>query len=252
MIDRNYMVDKISGSYKILALFFVLALNCSAYSQCPPGTFALAVTPPNPGTSTVNGLTAGDYITVDVIAGNVYTFTTCGGAGYDTQLTLFDNTTTQIGYNDDDGTCAFGLESTITWTATYTGTVDLQLSEFGNGCAGNASLTTVLVTSALPIQTGNGCNTNISICTPGIAGPFGFSTPGNPVGSCLNWIGLSYAYVALYVTQSGPLEIEINGDATGGYLDVAVFNIPQGADPCTAINDVNNEISCNYATNSSG
>ena len=96
------------------------------------------------------------------------------------------------------------------------------------------------------------CNTNTNVCTSSIAGPFTFSTPGTPVSSCLDFFGPGYAYVILYITQSGPLELLIDGDVTTGFLDVAIFNIPLNADPCTAILDPANEISCNYASNPSG
>lgn len=96
------------------------------------------------------------------------------------------------------------------------------------------------------------CNSNTSICTEGISGPYGFSTPGDTVSSCLDFFGPGYAYIILYITQSGPLEMLIDGDVTTGFLDVAIFNVPSGQDPCVAINDPANEISCNYASNAGG
>ncbi|MBI2281774.1 MAG: hypothetical protein HYU68_13950, partial [Bacteroidetes bacterium] len=241
----------------LIILTFIFTLGFNSYSQCPLGTYVPIsggdVTPPSLGTLTVTGPTAGDYIGVNVIAGNVYTFSTCNGNTYDTYLTLWDDGGGLIDFNDDGPTCA--SQSTITWTATYTGVVYLQLTEyisFFNVCGTNSTSTQIEITSSPPVQTGNGCSTDITICTPGVAGPFGFSTPGNPVSSCLDFFGPNYAYVVLYITQSGPLEMLINGDATSGYMDVSVFSIPPGQDPCTAVNDVNNEISCNYATGSDG
>lgn len=96
------------------------------------------------------------------------------------------------------------------------------------------------------------CNTQTSICNQGIAGPFTFSTPGPSVSSCLDFIGPGYAYIILYITQSGPLEMLINGSASSGFLDVAIFNIPSGQDPCVAIQNTANQISCNYASSASG
>ena len=69
------------------------------------------------------------------------------------------------------------------------------------------------------------CNANISICTSGINGPYAFSNPGTAVSTCLDFWGPSYAYINLYITGSGPLELLINGDANNGYLDVSIFNI---------------------------
>ncbi len=103
-----------------------------------------------------------------------------------------------------------------------------------------------------PFKTNAQCNVNTSICTSGTAGPFTFSTPGSSVSSCLDFFGPGYSYIILYITQDGPLEMLINGDANSGFLDVAIFKIPPGEDPCTAINSTTNEISCNYASSASG
>ena len=97
-----------------------------------------------------------------------------------------------------------------------------------------------------------GCNTNVTICTPGTAGPFSFNTAGPSVSTCLDFFGPNYAYIVLYITQSGPLEILIDGNATTGFLDVAIFNVPQGVDPCVATLSTANQIGCNYAIAPSG
>lgn len=96
------------------------------------------------------------------------------------------------------------------------------------------------------------CNTNTSICTPGLVGPFGFNTPGTPVSSCLDFFGPSVSYITLHITTGGPLEMLIDANANTGFIDVAIFNVPQGMDPCVAILNNANEIGCNYASNSSG
>lgn len=96
------------------------------------------------------------------------------------------------------------------------------------------------------------CNTNTSICTPGTAGPFNFVSPGVPVSSCLDWIGPNTGYIILHITTSGPLNMLIDGNSSSGFLDVAVFNIPNGQSPCTAIQNIGNQIGCNYASASSG
>lgn len=109
-----------------------------------------------------------------------------------------------------------------------------------------------LLFTAASFHTNAQCNTNTSICSSGIAGPYTFANPGTPVSSCLDFFGPSYAYIVLHITQSGPLEMLIEGDATTGFLDVAIFNVPDGVTPCDAILDQANEISCNYASNASG
>lgn len=96
------------------------------------------------------------------------------------------------------------------------------------------------------------CNTNTSICSAGTAGPYNFVTPGAYVSSCLDFFGPNVGYIILHITSSGPLNMLIDGNSNSGFLDVAVFNIPNGQAPCTAIQNLNNEIGCNYASAASG
>ena len=110
----------------------------------------------------------------------------------------------------------------------------------------------IALVSIFNVMSVNGqCNTNTNICQMN-SGPFNFVAPGTPVSTCLDFTGPDYGYVVLYITESGPLELLIDGDATNGYLDLAIFNIPVGVEPCDAILDVTNQISCNYASNYSG
>jgi trimeric autotransporter adhesin len=102
------------------------------------------------------------------------------------------------------------------------------------------------------------CNIQASICEPGTAGPFVFnnSTPNvDFYQGCLNSPtqgANQYGYILLNITQAGPLNILINGSASSGYIDVSVFIIPEGDDPCVAIQNGSNMLSCNYASNSGG
>lgn len=99
------------------------------------------------------------------------------------------------------------------------------------------------------------CNVQASICTPGVAGPFNFQSGGHNAfnSSCLDQFSYSqYAFIVLYITQSGNLNMLVNGNGSSGFLDVAVFNVPQGVAPCTAIQSTSNQIMCNYASASNG
>lgn len=99
------------------------------------------------------------------------------------------------------------------------------------------------------------CNTNISICTPGVAGPFGFAQADPNPSSCLDYINgqtvPNYAYIILYITQSGDLNLLIQGDQPTGCLDVSIFDITGQADPCNSLS-TGTEIGCNYASNCDG
>lgn len=88
----------------------------------PDGT----ITPACPGTVQTPCMLGGEYVIVNVVAGNVYTFSTCGNS-WDTQLTLWSNTNTWLGMNDNYGPC--GQQSQLSWVATYTGPVWVLLDE---------------------------------------------------------------------------------------------------------------------------
>ncbi|MBK6543353.1 MAG: hypothetical protein IPG10_19135 [Flavobacteriales bacterium] len=105
-----------------LVLVLAACLATGAMAQCPNDNTltGVAVTPPCPGSTTVPCVQGGQYALVNVVAGNTYTFSTCA-ATFDTQITLYNNSGGgSIGYNDD--ACgATGFQSTVTWTATFTG-----------------------------------------------------------------------------------------------------------------------------------
>jgi len=111
----------------LLCLFFFIEVHkCKA--QCGfDNVFYTALTPPCPGTATAPCIFGGEYVIVDVVAGNVYTFSTCGSFAFDSQITLYDDTGTLVlGYNDD----GCGVQSTVSWTANYTGQVQVLVDEF--------------------------------------------------------------------------------------------------------------------------
>ncbi|MGV6861080.1 MAG: PKD domain-containing protein [Putridiphycobacter sp.] len=100
------------------------------------------------------------------------------------------------------------------------------------------------------------CNTNITICeNNSLAGPFTFSPASSNPSSCLDFINgqtsADYAYIILYITQSGDLNLLIDGNSTSGCLDVSIFDITGQSDPCSSLG-TGTEIGCNYASNCDG
>ncbi|UKN01503.1 PKD domain-containing protein [Paracrocinitomix mangrovi] len=126
----------------LLTFVGVVALAVNSVGQCsnfnaqfPSGTQS---TTSNSLTTVTTCQYGGEYASYSVTAGETYTWTTCGDTDFDTQLTLWNTAhTITYAYNDDD--C--GLQSTITWTATFTGTVDVLLSQFS--CNSNSTCMTV-------------------------------------------------------------------------------------------------------------
>ncbi|MFT4525653.1 MAG: hypothetical protein ACI85F_001808, partial [Bacteroidia bacterium] len=106
----------------------LLGIIFRADAQCPnDNTFYLDLTPIGcPGSNSSTCVWGGEYVTVNVIAGNTYTFSTCGDPAFDTQITLYTSGGAFLAF-DDDG-C--GLQSTITWVATFTGIVNVLVDQF--------------------------------------------------------------------------------------------------------------------------
>ena len=107
-----------------------------------------------------------------------------------------------------------------------------------------------------------GCNADVSICTQGVAGPFlfdkaSFGPPADyadPVGCSTGSFGnnTGFGFIILYITESGPLNLLVSGDSGYGFIDVIVYIIPEGAEPCAAVLNSSNEIGCNYASDMVG
>jgi hypothetical protein len=234
--------------YRFLILIYVFFTLPKVNAQCDfDNSYWIDLTPPCPGTVSSFCVFGGEYVSVSVIENNSYTFSTCGVVTFDTQITVFDQTTTTVLAYDDDS-CAPGSE--VTWVATYTGIVYVLVDEYF--CLDNLICAELSVTCNGEQGGGNGCNTDVILCQ-NTGGPFFFGPPGVPVSSCLDYLNISqFAYIMVNITTTGFLNLLIQGNATAGFLDVAVFNIPNGVDACEAIQDVNNEIGCNYANAFSG
>lgn len=106
------------------------------------------------------------------------------------------------------------------------------------------------------------CNIQASICQPGVsqsypfldyaAGPpFDFMNP-QGCGTGENGNDFGFGFVLLQITSSGPLNLKIQGNLPIGHLDFVVYNIPPGMDPCSAVLDSNNQIACNFSSQSVG
>jgi hypothetical protein len=173
--------------YKTLGLLMALfAFSHQSMGQCTNNnTQYLDLTPTGVGNTQSSSCTyAGEYNTVSVIAGVSYTFSVCG-AGYDTQITLINDGTGAVeGYNDD----FCGLQSEITWTATYTGVVRVLLDQYF--CTHNTTCTGMTVTqNTAPAPTGGcatatatTCGSTVTGSTVGEAAPT-FGTCGTTVGT---------------------------------------------------------------------
>jgi hypothetical protein len=103
-------------------------------------------------------MTAGKFALCNVVSGTTYEWSMCsvdgGFENFDGQLTLFNSSNSELCYSDD----ICGLDPKITWTATYTGSVKIQLNEYA--CITNNSNSTLVwrVGSSVPVGPGGDCN----------------------------------------------------------------------------------------------
>src|ERR1043165_1193169 len=109
----------------LVGWLLVLFTEVDVFGQCTNNnTFLMNFTPTCTGVQqqVTNCIMGGQYVAVAVVAGNSYNFNTCGNGAFDTQITLFNSTGgLNVGYNDDG--CVGTFQSTINWTATFTGTL---------------------------------------------------------------------------------------------------------------------------------
>ncbi len=135
----------VNGIIKITFLFFLISLfsirlnaqcsNCN--SNYPSGTFS---TTSASWTNVSSYIYGGEYAYYNVSLGSTYEWSTCGIASYDTQLTLKQGSNcsgTTLAYSDD----FCNAQSQITWTATFTGTVTVLLSQYY--CSNNSTNTSL-------------------------------------------------------------------------------------------------------------
>ena len=212
---------------KILLILVILISNYS-YTQCSNcASNYPSATQSTTSNSLVNVTTCaygGDYANYNVTSGETYTWTTCGDTDFDTQLTLTSSGCggTNLAYNDDD--C--GVQSTITWTATFTGVVTLLVSEYS--CSTNSTCMTVQWACTSCGGGGGSAPPNDDPCnaTPLTVNASCVNTTGTnvdatgssgvPAPGCANYNGGDVWY-SVVVPASGSVDVEMS-DA-GGFTD---------------------------------
>jgi len=105
-----------------LVLSFILLANHLSFAQCPNDNQLWFSTTVNCDVGLVeltDGIYGGEYLNVTVASNKLYTFSTCGDADFDTQLTLYDLSGNFLAYNDN----YCGLQSQVSWLSTFDGTI---------------------------------------------------------------------------------------------------------------------------------
>jgi hypothetical protein len=226
-----------SAIYHLL-ISLVLLLGQQAMAQCPfGGTLLTNINPTGAGFTVSNPIRGGYYVTVAVCAGATYTFSTCGDLDFDTQITVFDETTTGfIAYNDD----GCGAQSTITWLANFTGTLRVLVNRFSCLNSNAALLTTLTVTQTTDCGTAifppnDGCAGALPIvCGQTIAGSTTDATPEAIVAGCGNATSASEWYVFTGTGQN--ITASLCGSAYDSQISVLTGTCG-GTLTCVAYND---------------
>jgi hypothetical protein len=144
----------------LLTLVATLFAGHELKAQCANNNaFYTSISSLNPGqTHVFSCVWGGEYVTIPVVSGSQYNISTCGGGSWDTQLTIYNNTGgSALGYNDD----ACGLQSTIVWTANFTGTLRILLDQFS--CQSNSSCMNITVSRANSAVSFNPCSSVTSL-----------------------------------------------------------------------------------------
>lgn len=217
-------------------LFLLIGIGASA--QCPDNNTitGTSITPPCPGSTSNNCVQGGQYVTVNVVAGNSYTFSTCTGTTFDTQITVYPTLGgASLGYNDD----GCGLQSTVTWVATFTGQVDVLVDQYN--CANNSTCGTLTISCSSPpppLTNDDPCgaialtvNSNCVFSTFTNAGAG--ATAGVPAPGCANYAGGDVWFSAV-VPTSGVLDLETAaGTLTDGGM--ALYTAPSCSGPFSLV-----------------
>ena len=201
----------------------VYRLNSNPQIGCAFGAnqFPTTIFTPTSNTFTqaATNIYAGEHSRYNVTVGQTYEWSLCaadgGLADYDSELSLFNaaNTTNALVYSDD----ACGDDAKITWTATFTGQVNVQVNQFN--CATNSVNTTLVYrrVSSASAPSNDNCATatflNVNqFCSP-TSGTVLNATASTPTTTCLgtNTDDVWYAFTVNNNTQTLNFEITPNG-----------------------------------------
>lgn len=204
-------------------LLFILSFCISSISiACPfdgNQTNAGALSP-TVAYQTQGGVASGNYFSIAVNCGDTYNFNFCNNGGtatWDTQITILQTDgTTQIAYNDDN--C--GLQSNISFTATFTGTVYVLVSQYScNNLGGSTGATlaynmTPGASNPAFTMSATGCTTAAPTITGDAGGTFSLNPPVpgsaviNPTTGAITNGNPGATYIVEYTVSCGVSSIQ--------------------------------------------
>ena len=198
-------------------LIFILIIQIELFPQCyncnsnyPTSTQSIS---PEQTITVSTCVYGGEYSRYNVTSGITYTWETCGDTDFDTQLTLFQGSScgsgTVLAYNDDG--CS--TQSSITWTANFTGVVTLLVSKYN--CQNQSTCMTLnwSASGGSGGSTGATCSTAEPFCTGTTYNfPAGVNSGSGETGPNYCCLGSTPnpVWYYLFIDQPGNIEIYIH------------------------------------------
>lgn len=207
-----------------ILILLISILYSAPILACTGGTNAGTLSPTT-GYQT-QSVTNGQYYTINVTCGNTYNFTFCsngGTAAWDTQITInqTDNTT-QLAYNDD----FCGLQSNVSWTANFTGSIHVLISLYSCNNAGGSNATLAYNVTPTSVSYNPSCTSASATINGATGGTFAFSpVPGD--GAVIN------ASTGLISSATEGASYTVQYTYCGGTISIPVT---MGTAPCWTLN----------------
>ncbi|NVK64507.1 MAG: hypothetical protein HWE22_07950, partial [Flavobacteriales bacterium] len=119
--------------------------NTASGSYCTRSSYYYGEILPNLGCGTytsVSPYSPGEYFRMPVLPGACYTVQTCG-AGIDTQIGVFQGTTTTgpFSYNDDNGPLCTGTQASVNFVPTFNDYARVDVRQYNCQSGGSSSIT---------------------------------------------------------------------------------------------------------------
>jgi hypothetical protein len=214
---------------KNFLLLFTLYFFASqaAWAQCPNDNLPININPfsltCDTGSETIaSGVEAGQYVAMNVVSGNEYTFETCGlsDSGFDTEMTIYEDDGTFIDHNDDD--C--NTDSRITFTANATGVVRVLIDV--SGCTSSNQETSIVASCTDPSP----CTMTVDF----LGNPSACNDNGTPNDPSDDFFTQNVHASFFNRPSTGSLQIVPGGDQIGTY-SIPVNQIVGNAHTFTAV-----------------
>ncbi len=241
-MNRNLRVRTVPYHIVWIAALVLFFDSARSFAQCGNNNTAIAggaITIPCPGSAAsppcVRG---GRYALVNVTNGNTYTFATCGGNVYDTYITLYNNSGGGALAWDNDG-C--GTQSSVTWTATFTGQVRALLDR-GAGCNNSNQCTTLNISCATGAPANDlicsattlTANTNCVNASPSPTNVNATNTAGPPAPGCANYVS-GDVWFKVVVPLGGAVTITTSSISTSALLDAGLAVYSSSNNLCSGV-----------------